>query len=253
MAAAVAHFMKTSLLSRLLLTCVALSAFAVAVPLRASTIFWGSDFNDLLFDSSEQPLDGSFSFEIGSFAAGFVPTTSNINDWAANWKVFDRAFDPTPADPNDGDPEGWNTVDQFFVGTVEHTATGGSSSPDANPSDIFAQGEVVYLWVYNTKNREVGTEWALVTDGTNTGDTSSDWVFPDPADPSSVSYDWQLADADLAIYGGLNGTTGGGQPFTIQTSLVPVPEPGSMLLMGVAGLGLWLHRRRCSGHRSFNP
>lgn len=211
---------------------------------QASTIFWGSEFNDLLFDSSEQPLDGGFSFEIGSFQGGFTPTMANLNDWAANWKVFDRAFDDTPADPTDPDSEGWDSANQAFAGTVGHTITGGSDSPDANPLDVFPQGEIVYLWVYNTKNREAGTEWALVTDGTDVGDSANaDWVFPDPADDSG-SYVWELGDADLAIYGNLNGTLGGGQPFTLQTSLVPVPEPGSLLLAGVAALGMLMRRRR---------
>lgn len=225
----------------------ALGMLLLAVPSsRASTIFWGSDFNDLLYDASGQPLDGSFSFEIGSFANGFVPTTDNINDWAANWKVFDRAFDPTPNDPDDGDPEGWNTADQFFVGTVEHTSSGGSSSPDANPSSVFVQGEIVYLWVYNTKDRNTDTEWALVTDGSGLGDSANDWVFPDPADPASTSYDWQLADADEAVFGGLNGTTGGGLPYRLQTSLVPVPEPGTLVFGGCAVLAALFSRRRPS-------
>lgn len=236
--------MKPFLIHRLLLTCAAWSILVLPMSSPASTIVWSSDFQDLLFDSNGQELDGNFSFEIGSFANGFVPTSSNFNDWAANWKVFDRAYDPTPSDPNDGDPEGWEPLLQFYVGTAEHTATGGSASPDADPLSVFAQGEVAYLWVYNTKNREVGTEWALVTDGAGLGDVADDWAFPDPAEPSSTSYEWQLADADEAIYGGLNGTTGGGQNYTIQTSLVPVPEPGSAVLFGVAALGVLLRRRR---------
>ena len=237
--------MNSSLLQRLLLTLAALFALGMPRPSAASTIFWGSTFEqDVLFDAAGQPLGGEFSFEIGSFEGGFVPTMENLNDWAANWKVFDRAYDPTPLDADDGDPEGWNSTEQFFVGTVGHTLTGGSDSPDADPTDTFPQGEVIYLWVYNTKNREAGTEWALVTDGTNLGDNFSDWVFPDPTDVGS--YDLMLEDADLAIVGGLNGTSGGGQPYTIQTAVIPVPEASSMLLMGVAALtGLMLRRRKC--------
>ena len=105
---------------------------------QAGTIFWGSAFNDQLFDSNGVPLDESFSFEIGSFGS-FVPTYQNVDLWGANWKVFDRAYDP--------DANGWKAEDQFFVGTVNYNTLGNSDSPDANPTDVFAQGETAYLSV----------------------------------------------------------------------------------------------------------
>ena len=125
----------------------------LSVPTNASTVFWGSAFNDNLFDSNGQPLDSTYSFEIGSFGS-FVPTYQNVDQWTANWKVIDRAFDP--------DANGWNTTDQFFVGTVGMTTSGTSDSPDANPSDVFAQGETIYLWAYNSKIIVPSSEWALV-------------------------------------------------------------------------------------------
>lgn len=228
--------MKSSFFRRLVLPLAAVAVWGGSPRADASTLFWESNFNDLLFDASEQPLDAGFSFEVGIFAGGFVPTVFNLNDWAANWQVFDRAYQ--------SDEFGWNPDEQFFARTVIHNADGTSDSPSAVATDVFGQGEVVYLWVYNTKNREAGTEWALVTDGVNTGDTGDDWIIPDPADPVDTSYTWLLADADLAIYGNLGGTFGGGQAYTIQTSLVPVPEPGSVLLVGVAVLAGCLRRRR---------
>lgn len=191
----------------------------------ASTVFWGSAFNDNLFDSTGQPLDTTYSFEIGSFGA-FVPTYQNVDQWAANWKVFDRAFDP--------DANGWNAVEQFFVGTVDHNIAGGSDSPDANPGDFFAQGEIAYLWAYNSKSIVPGSEWALVTDGVATGDSGDDWIFPDPSNTLG-SFNWQLSDANSAIIGGANGVQGPGSYsatpglFSLQTAVVP--EPGSALLL----------------------
>ncbi|WP_166647316.1 PEP-CTERM sorting domain-containing protein [Prosthecobacter fusiformis] len=239
--------MKRPLLHRLVLPLAAMAAWVAIPRADASTIFWESGFVDgdfLLYDAAGQPLGGEFSFEIGSFDNGFVPTAENLNDWAANWKVFDRAFDATPNDPDDGDPDGWSAGNGFFTRTVEHTADEGSSSPYADPADTFQQGETVYLWVYNTKDRITTTEWALVTDGDNVVEDADNWVFPDPADPVDVSYTWQLDDADVALHGSLNGTTGGGQAYTLQTSLVPVPEPGSFLLVAMTGLGVLLSRRR---------
>lgn len=234
--------MKRTFLHGLFLIPALILLLGIVQPARASTIFWGSAFDaDVLLDAGGQPLGGEFSFEIGSFDNGFVPTSGNYNDWAANWKVFDRAYDPTPTIPDDGDPEGWSEENQAFAGTVDHQFDGTSSSGDADPTFVFQQGTVVYLWVYNTKDRNAGTEWALVTDGVSTGDSFSDWVFPDPADTGG-SHDWQLGDADLAIYGSLADIPGGG--ITLQTSLVPVPEPGSLVLVGVAVMGALWHRRR---------
>jgi len=212
----------------------------------ASTIFWGSQFNDELYDSNGQPLNGYFSFEIGTFGS-FVPTIHNLNEWDTNWKLLDRAFDPTPADPNDGDPEGWNVIDQFFVGTVGHDASGHSDSPDADPADVFAQNEKVYLWVYNSKVIVPTSEWALVTDSNLIGNMSNAWLVPDPADTTG-SYDWQLADADEAIIGGVNGVQGEGgfavtpPSFSLQTAVVP--EPGSALLIIAAAATHLLRRMR---------
>lgn len=211
-----------------------------------STIFWGSQFQDNLFDSNGQALDGTYSFEVGTFGA-FVPTLANITQWAANWKVLDRAFDPTPLDPNDGDPEGWNVIDQFFVGTVGHDTSGFSNSPDANPTDVFAQNEKVYLWAYNSKTIAATSEWALVTDSNYASNSSNDWLVPDPADTSG-SYDWQLADADDAVYGGVNGVQYAGgfnatpPTFSLQTAVVP--EPGSAFLLISAFAAHFIRRTR---------
>lgn len=220
------------------------AAFIVALSLwlnasaNASTVFWGSNFNDNLFDSTGAPLDTTYSFEIGSFGS-FTPTYQNVDQWVANWKVFDRAFDP--------DANGWNAVDQFFVATVDHTLSGGSSSLDANPSDVFTQGETAYLWVYNSKTILPTSEWALVTDGISTGDTGDDWIFPDPANVLG-SFNWNLSDANSAIVGGANGVQGAGTfsttpgVFSLQTAVVP--EPGSALLLLAAAATHFIRRVR---------
>ncbi|WP_395742929.1 PEP-CTERM sorting domain-containing protein [Prosthecobacter sp.] len=231
--------MKTpSLLPRLF--CLAL-ALAWTHGAQASTVFWGSNFNDNLYDSSGNALDSTYSFEIGSFGT-FVPTYQNIDQWQANWHVIDRAFDP--------DSNGWNSTEQFFVGTVGFNTDGTSDSPDANPADVFTQGDVVYLWVYNSLSIVPGSEWALVTDGSPVGDSADDWIIPDPADTSS-SFNWQLTDANSAVIGGANGVQGPGgysttpSVFSLQTAVVP--EPGSaLLLLAAAAAHLTRRARRLS-------
>lgn len=229
--------MKSSFLRQLVLPLAAVAIWGGNPQAEASTIFWESNFEDLLFDASEQALDGGFTFEAGIFVNGFQPTALNLNDWVGNWQAFSRATEANL---------GWSPDEQFFAMTIDHNPDGTSSAAPV-PTDVFTQGEVVYFWVYNTQNREAGTEWALVANSTDVGDNGNDWIIPDPADPiGTVSYNWLLDDADVAIYGNINGTFGGGQAFTLQTSLVPVPEPGPVLLIGVAMLGGLLRRRRGS-------
>lgn len=229
--------MKTpSHLPRLL--CLAL-ALAWTQGAQASTVFWGSAFNDNLFDSSGTALDSTYSFEIGTFTSGFTPTYQNVDQWQANWMVIERAYDP--------DVNGWNSAQQFFAGTVGLNPDGTSDWTGANPADVFTQGDTVYLWAYNSKDIVPSSEWALVTDGTTVGNTGDPWVIPDPAD--TAGYNWNLADASTAIIGGANGVQGDGTytatppVFSLQTAVVP--EPGSaFLLLAAAAAHLTRRARR---------
>lgn len=206
---------------------------------KASIIFWGNLFNDNLYTSSGNPLDASFTFEIGMFdtTGGWAPTSANLSEWLGRWMVFDRR------DENNG----WLPGDQFFEGDVDHTVTGGSSSPAANATHVFPEGAQAYLWVYDTQDFVQGAEWALLADfnkGSNIFPGA--WEFPDPSLPNSEGFDWQVRDLDTAIFGGVNNVQGAGQYvvnpgiFSIQTHVVP--EPGSALML--VGAGLCLMRRR---------
>ncbi|WP_395738818.1 PEP-CTERM sorting domain-containing protein [Prosthecobacter sp.] len=233
----------TSYLPKLL--CLAL-ALAWTQGAQASTVFWGSTFQDNLFDSAGNALDPTYSFEIGTFGA-FTPTYQNVDQWQANWHVIDRAFDP--------DSNGWNSTDQFFAGTVGFNPDGTSDSPDANPVDAFTQGDVVYLWVYNSKSIVPGSEWALVTDGTTVGNSGDPWIIPDPSDTLG-SYNWNLGDASTPVVGGANNVQGAGTytatpgVFSLQTAVVP--EPGSvMLLLAAAAAHLTRRARRLTRMSQF--
>lgn len=219
------------------LCAVALTMACLHGDASASILFWGSEFNDLLYNSSGQTLDTTYSFELGTFG-GFIPTYQNISQWVANWKVLDRASDP--------EVQGWNAAEQAFFGTVDHNSTGNSESPDANPADVFTQGEKIYLWAYNSKTLEASTEWALVTDNTLAGNSGAQWVVPDPLDPPGTTYEIRLSDADAAIIGGVNDVQGSGDftanpgAFSLQTAVVP--EPGSALLIGAAAAAFLTRR-----------
>jgi hypothetical protein len=211
-------------------------ATASVCSLKGATMHWGTLPNDVLLDSAGNALTADFVFELGTFAGGFVPTDSNVFEWEANWMVFDAAVVGT----------GWNPAGQEVVRSANHTAGGGSDSIFADPGDVFDQGAVAYLWVYNTKDLS-GTlpEWALLEDVDNGPNLFASWEFPDPSEQSGESYDLQTRDLDSPILGGVNSVRGAGlfalEPpvFTIQTAVVP--EPGAGLLLAVGAL--WTLRR----------
>ena len=232
---------KPSTLPRLFCLAVALAWTHGA---QASTVFWGSEFNDNLFDSSGNILDATYSFEIGTFTGGFTPTYQNVDQWQANWHVIDSVFAP--------DSNGWNPLPipdgQFFAGSLDFNTDGTSNSTDANPADVFTMGDTVYLWAFNSKDIVPSSEWALVTDGSPVGDVADDWLIPDPLDTVN-SFNWQLTDANTSIIGGANGVQGPGTysttpgVFSLQTAVVP--EPGSaFLLLAAAAAHLTRRTRR---------
>jgi hypothetical protein len=227
------------------LICLAL-ALAWAQGTQASTVFWGSNFNDNLYNSSGQQLDSTYNFEIGTFGS-FVPTYQNVDQWAANWHMIDYANN------TDGN---WDSSNQFFAGTVSFATDGTSHShsdpstgiPQFNSSDVFTQGNTVYLWVFNSQTIDPGSQWALVTEVGNTGPLNNDpWVVPNPADTSG-SYNWSLNDASTSVIGGVNNLQGPGTysatpgVFSLQTAVVP--EPGSALLLLAAAATHLIRRAR---------
>lgn len=226
---------RSFLLKRLAAVVLSLVLHGVA---SASTLVWYSDFGSVLLDSNGQELDNTYSFEIGTFGMGFTPTAANAGDWAANWKILDRAFQD--------DANGWNWEFRFYTGNVEHNSDGKSESSYADPLQVFVQGEAVYLWVYNSKDILPGSEWALVGDAVPTVNTDQ-WIIPDPLDPLGTSYEFNLNDADNPVIGGVNNVRGAGEftatpaTFSLQTASV-VPEPGSALLLFAAGAAFLARR-----------
>ena len=206
--------------------------------LSASTIFWGSLFGDTLLTSSGTALDSSFTFELGNFINGFVPTAGNTASWALNWQVFDTAVNT----------DGWTPADQEIAHSVDHTLASGSTSPTSTPSAIFTEGAPAYLWAFNSKDVNTMPEWALLADNDHGTNVLNAWEFPDPTLQSGESFDWQTRDLDTAIFGGVNDLQGPGlhtaspATFTLQTHVVP--EPSSALLLALAGGSLMRARRR---------
>jgi len=225
--------------------CVAGCLFLSTGRAPAATIYWGSAANDLLFDSSGNPLDNSFTFELGTFGS-FLPDASNVEQWLSNWKILDRLIAPASS--------GWNSSESFFSGTLAIQADGTSSrGAELGTNFIFSQGEQAYIWVYNDLGVIPGSEWALITNDSSDGNATDDWVVPALPDPCGCgsgadSLEWRLSLASVPEYGGVNDEYGEGdvsvtpQVFSLQTAIVP--EPGTALLILTAGLLFQIRQRR---------
>lgn len=218
---------------------------------QATTINWGTYFDpfrttSLLFDSDGNPLDDTYVFELGTFGS-FIPTESNLSDWSANWKVFDRV--------KLGD--GWISSS----GTIGHNATleedFTTSNAALSQTTVFTPGEQAFIWAYQDASGSPSPspifspdfEWALLTD--NDGLNGDDWLMPSPSGHLALSLDWRIEDATFSPFGGLLDTQYDGDysstpgAFILQTHTNPVPEPGTALLLALpAALGL--RRRRAA-------
>lgn len=212
------------------------AALLLAAPAaKGSGVGWGnSPFDALsLYDSTGALLDDTFMFELGTFGS-FVPLINNIDQWEANWKLLDSAQAP--------DTSGWNSAAQYFTSSFTFETDG--TVQGLTGSSIFTTGEQAYLWVRS------GEEWALVTDNTVGVGPDNIWQLPNPTDSLGQPLTWNLNSATTAVIGGVNGTQGAGEytadpgaSMRLQTHVVP--EPGTALLILIAGCVARLRRSAC--------
>ena len=192
---------------------------------HARGISWSSGVGDnFLMSDGVTALDGSFQFELGGFTTGFTPTLANLSLWQTNWVVFDTAVN--------GD--GWNPTIGIsnYSSTALAVAAGGSNITSDQTGQTFTVGQQAYIWTYNTKTIGTGAEWSLIKNAT--------WTYPaaDPLNPNDLQ--WTLSDVGNTAVAGAT-STDVNFVSTLQTQAVP--EPGSALLIAVAGVVIRLRRR----------
>lgn len=203
------------------------------------TISWGTNTGETFAQSDGSSFDSTFSFELGIFSevsqgVDFSPNGGNTSLWNSFWKPFDVATDANG---------GYNVPASFVNRSTPLNENGTTpvSPYDAEGFDFFDQK--AYVWVFNNKDGDTGSEWALYTDST--------WAFP----PSSTDSDptihpYRLTDADTVIFGGINSNSSNAgsrssfpETFSIQTHAVPEPSI-AMLLAIAAGMASFSRQRR---------
>jgi hypothetical protein len=206
------------------------AAFAVAASrIHAQTLNWGNEVFGDLTDSEGAALDNTFVFELGSFVGGFVPTSSNLEQWVLNWEVFDRAA----YQENLG----------YFTSTVYVNNDVTTSNPTA--STMSFAGLDAYIWIRNQDDPAEGAEWLLTR--------AADWTFPtvggDCCDTRVI--EWAVSDlepGDVPVWGRQNGVLGSGEFSSAGTAGLQtftfVPEPSSAVLAAIAAGFMLLRRRR---------
>ena len=169
--------------ARLLARCFLFAIVAVADRAGGETINWYSAGNKTNLTSVGSNMGASFAFQLGVFSGGFVPTASNLNQWAANWVSAGSA-------PYSSDSK---SFDGLFTVTS-----------NALP---FTVGAKAYVW--GRSIGATGDEWILFR--------HNSWTWPVPNAGNSFVLEWNAATANEIILGtiGTNAT-----PFLMQSASV---------------------------------
>lgn len=178
------HFLKSN---RSLLGCMSIMLALSALPADARIVRWFCNPMSVNQTAAGETMNGSFRFELGVFTGGFVPTSANTSQWAANWVSAQRAV--------------YNETNRFF--TAEHVVTANAAP--------FTSGIQAYVWGFGGTR---GDEWILFR--------ASNWNWPtaDPLNP--VALNWNTSAATQVIVGSINSS---GEPYLMRTAVVSSSLP----------------------------
>lgn len=159
---------------------------AVVGSCLAGQVDWSSSAFSIHQRSDGTPLDGSFAFELGGFADGFVPSSDNTDQWAAHWQAAQRAF--------------YNPTTQIFAGSFV-------METNAAPFDTSGQG---YIWGLSLDHPG---EWFLIT--------SPVWKWP-AVGGANPPVAWTVQNSVSTVVGEIDRD---GDPYFLRTGAVSVSNP----------------------------
>ena len=198
-----------------------LTVFALSVTLApAATIQWGSSvWGDDFQSDGTSSIDGSFTFELGTFDAGFTPVLGNYDQWLSNWNQLDRVQ--------------YNAQNMYFTGEVEFIDTDDVALDVQFNGNTFAPGDRAFIWGYNSQVSGPNTEATLISDPSN-------WTLPEAStDQSAFPESYRVSNATTPVVGDLPDGPDGEGEFTnpdgdldLQTATVPEPSTALLVLLG---------------------
>ncbi|RYD23531.1 MAG: hypothetical protein EOP88_03825 [Verrucomicrobiaceae bacterium] len=177
------HFLKSK---RSLLGCI-FTLVLGALPVEARIISFFCNPMSVNQTASGASMDGSFRFELGVFTGGFVPTSANTSQWAANWVSAKRAV--------------YNETNRLF--TAEHTVTSNAAP--------FTTGALAYVWGFGGTR---GDEWILFR--------ATTWLWPTANPENPVLINWNASAATQVIVGSINSS---GSPYRMRTATISASVP----------------------------
>jgi hypothetical protein len=182
-------------------------------------------------------------------AGDYLQLRSNNGDIltvANNATLFIGCFSITPT--------GQETAEELNAAFTQF----GSSRSDITTSGVFPDGsfaddsstppfpnQLSYIVIANNPDLAKASELAIMTNTDN-----SNWSFSSGTTPTTTSIDLEndIFDAENSgaklSFGTRVGTPNDGNPDAIQLSVVTVPEPTSLTLLGLGGVALIFNRRK---------
>ena len=198
-------------------------ASAAGLWAQSQSINFGSDIAVGLNSDNSAWTANVFTFQLGSFDVGFIPSSSNVNDWLTNWNVANQGGQTgTAAWLDDGG-------DLYFAGSGAITSL---TAP-------FAASTQLYIWGFDsTANGE--NEWILLT--------SANWKVAENITDAPVQSTFLTTGSGVTTILGTHSTAAGESFKSAAVTIgAAIPEPATYTsVLGLLVLGYAATRRRAS-------